>query len=164
MVEQGPQVTWKEYDSWRASLTRDQRIMGGAHGQWPEGTPQVFIDLEARITVEERLLGSIFGERGPSVEEILTRPADYLERQKEVRQSSHRLLKEQVEDVLATLTEKENKVMRLRFGLEDGHFRTQAQVGQEIGRSRWTAGRIEKRALQKLRRPSTVQPLKDYLA
>lgn len=160
-LSQKPQVTWKEYDNWRSSLTREQRIAGGAHGQWPEGTPQVFIDLTSKITPEERLLHSIFGEKD-SIEEILARPADYLaikeeESRKRMEARGGKLLKEQVEEVLGSLTERESKVMRLRFGLEDGRSRTLAQVGQEIGRSRWTVGRIERRALQKLRHPSHLQ-------
>ena len=68
--------------------------------------------------------------------------------------SPHRLFKEQVEEALGSLTERERKVISLRKGLDDGRSRTQAQVGQEIGRSRWTVGRIERRALRKLRHPS----------
>lgn len=105
----------------------------------------------------------------PSIAEVLARPADYAEQEEQkfrgrVTNPGYTLLKEQVEEVLATLTDRENKVIRLRFGLDGGHTRTQAQVGQEIGRSRWTASRIERRALKKLRHPSTVQPLKDYLS
>lgn len=157
--EQGSKVTWKEYNEWRASLTPEQRRMGRTHGQWPEGTPQVFTGLEKRITAEERLLNSILGGPPLSIEEMLTRPDNYLEIKAEEsrrRAEAHggRLIKEQVEEVLNYLTNRERRVIHLRFGLLDGRSRTQAEVGQEIGSSRWTAGRIERKALDKLRHPS----------
>ena len=142
-----------------------KKLWGGAHGPWPEGTPQVFIDLTNKITPEERLLHSIFGDKD-SIEEILARPADYRaikeeESRRRMEARGGKSLKEQVEDVLDSLTERERKVMYSRFGLNDGRSKTLAEVGQEIGRSRWTAGRIEKRALRKLRHPSRLQVLRD---
>ncbi len=187
MVEKGPQVTWKEYNEWYRA-TRDQRIEGElAYGQWPEGTPQIFIDLEKRIPSEERSdwhLLELFAGRHPrkwkftrpSIEEILARPADYAaikeeESRKRIEARGGKLLKEQVEEVLDTLTDRENRVMRLRFGLEDGRSRTLKEAGIEFGmevRGQAYSGerirQIEAKALRKLRRPSIVQPLQDYLA
>lgn len=76
---------------------------------------------------------------------------------------SETLLKEQVELVLAGLTDRERKVFKLRFGLEDGRFQTLVEVGQEIGRSRYTAGRIERSALAKLSLATRTKTLDDYL-
>ncbi|MBI2886781.1 MAG: RNA polymerase sigma factor RpoD [Chloroflexi bacterium] len=77
--------------------------------------------------------------------------------------ASHQLLKEQVEEVLATLTDRERKVMRLRFGLEDGRSRTLEEVGKEFGVTRERIRQIEAKALRKLRHPSRSKKLKDYL-
>jgi RNA polymerase primary sigma factor len=73
------------------------------------------------------------------------------------------LLKEQLEEVLETLTGREEKVLRLRFGLDDGHTRTLEEVGQEFGVTRERIRQIEAKALRKLRHPSRSKKLKDYL-
>ncbi len=73
------------------------------------------------------------------------------------------LLKEQLEDVLDTLTEREEKVLRLRFGLDDGRPRTLEEVGQVFGVTRERIRQIEAKALRKLRHPSRSKKLKDYL-
>ena len=77
--------------------------------------------------------------------------------------ASHQLLKEQVEDVLDSLTERERKVLQLRFGLEDGRSRTLEEVGREFGVTRERIRQIEAKALRKLRHPSRSRKLKDYL-
>ena len=73
------------------------------------------------------------------------------------------LLKEQLVDVLGTLTEREQKVLRLRFGLDDGRARTLEEVGKEFNVTRERIRQIEAKALRKLRHPSRSRKLKDYL-
>lgn len=77
--------------------------------------------------------------------------------------ASFLLLKEQLEDVLDSLTLREEKVLRLRFGLDDGRSRTLEEVGQEFGVTRERIRQIEAKALRKLRHPSRSKKLKDYL-
>jgi RNA polymerase sigma factor RpoD-like protein len=77
--------------------------------------------------------------------------------------ASHQLLKEQVEDVLGSLTLRERKVLQLRFGLEDGRARTLEEVGREFGVTRERIRQIEAKAIRKLRHPSRSRKLKDYL-
>ena len=73
------------------------------------------------------------------------------------------LLKDEISEVLLTLTEREEKVIRLRFGLEDGRPRTLEEVGQLFGVTRERIRQIEAKALRKLRHPSRSRKLKDYL-
>ena len=73
------------------------------------------------------------------------------------------MLKEQLEEVLGTLTEREQKVLRLRFGLDDGRARTLEEVGKEFNVTRERIRQIEAKALRKLRHPSRSRKLKDYL-
>ena len=73
------------------------------------------------------------------------------------------MLKEQLEEVLDTLTEREQKVLRLRFGLDDGRARTLEEVGKEFNVTRERIRQIEAKALRKLRHPSRSRKLKDYL-
>ena len=73
------------------------------------------------------------------------------------------LLREQLEEVLSTLTEREQKVLKLRFGLEDGRERTLEEVGKEFKVTRERIRQIEAKALRKLRHPSRSRKLKDYL-
>ncbi|MBO5928440.1 MAG: RNA polymerase sigma factor RpoD [Clostridia bacterium] len=77
--------------------------------------------------------------------------------------ASHLLLKEQLKDVLATLTLREAKVLSLRFGLEDGRPRTLEEVGKEFEVTRERIRQIEAKALRKLRHPSRSKKLKDFL-
>ncbi|MBM2826595.1 MAG: polymerase primary sigma factor [Dehalococcoidia bacterium] len=77
--------------------------------------------------------------------------------------ASHQLLKEQVEEVLDSLTDRERKVLKLRFGLDDGRSRTLEEVGREFGVTRERIRQIEAKALRKLRHPSRSKKLKDYL-
>jgi RNA polymerase primary sigma factor len=77
--------------------------------------------------------------------------------------ASHQLLKEQVQEVVATLTPREQKVLMLRFGLEDGRSRTLEEVGREFNVTRERIRQIEAKALRKLRHPSRSKKLKDYL-
>ncbi len=77
--------------------------------------------------------------------------------------ASHTMLREQLADVLSTLTPREAKVLKLRFGLEDGRSRTLEEVGKEFNVTRERIRQIEAKALRKLRHPSRSRKLKDYL-
>ena len=77
--------------------------------------------------------------------------------------ASHTMLKEQLAEVLSTLTPREEKVLRLRFGLEDGRSRTLEEVGKEFNVTRERIRQIEAKALRKLRPPSRSKKLKDFL-
>ena len=77
--------------------------------------------------------------------------------------ASFTLLKEQLVDVLSTLTPREEKVLKLRFGIEDGRTRTLEEVGKEFNVTRERIRQIEAKALRKLRHPSRAKRLKDYL-
>ena len=73
------------------------------------------------------------------------------------------LLKEQLDEVLNTLTDREQKVLRLRFGMNDGRARTLEEVGKEFDVTRERIRQIEAKALRKLRHPSRSRKLRDYL-
>ena len=77
--------------------------------------------------------------------------------------ATNEILKDEISDVLLTLTEREEKVIKLRFGLEDGKSRTLEEVGQMFGVTRERIRQIEAKALRKLRHPSRSRKLKDYL-
>jgi RNA polymerase primary sigma factor len=77
--------------------------------------------------------------------------------------ASRQLLKEQIEDVLSSLTPRERRVLQLRFGLEDGRSRTLEEVGREFNVTRERIRQIEAKALRKLRHPTRSRKLKDYL-
>ena len=77
--------------------------------------------------------------------------------------ATKRLLKEQIDEVLSTLTPREKRVLKLRFGLEDGRSRTLEEVGKEFNVTRERIRQIEAKALRKLRHPSRSRKLKDYL-
>jgi RNA polymerase primary sigma factor len=77
--------------------------------------------------------------------------------------ASHQLLKEQIEEVLGTLTFREHRIVQLRFGLEDGRSRTLEEVGEEFNVTRERIRQIEAKALRKLRHPSRSRKLRDYL-
>ena len=77
--------------------------------------------------------------------------------------ATNEMLKDEISEVLLTLTEREEKVIRLRFGLEDGKSRTLEEVGQMFGVTRERIRQIEAKALRKLRHPSRSRKLKDYM-
>ncbi|HTV72900.1 MAG TPA: RNA polymerase sigma factor RpoD [Candidatus Acidoferrales bacterium] len=101
----------------------------------------------------------------PIGEEEDSHLGDFIEDQEAIapaEAASVMLLKEKMADVLKNLTERERKVLVLRFGLEDGHQRTLEEVGQEFGVTRERIRQIEAKALRKLRHPSRGKALKDY--
>ncbi len=77
--------------------------------------------------------------------------------------AAYTLLREQLDEVLGTLTERERQVIRLRFGLDDGRARTLEEVGREFHVTRERIRQIEAKALRKLRSPSKSRILRDYL-
>ncbi|MFW5995841.1 MAG: RNA polymerase sigma factor RpoD [Halanaerobiaceae bacterium] len=79
------------------------------------------------------------------------------------KQAENFLLKEQLDEVLDTLTEREKRILELRFGIEDGRPRTLEEVGKEFGVTRERIRQIEAKALRKLRHPSRSEKLRDYL-
>jgi RNA polymerase primary sigma factor len=91
---------------------------------------------------------------------------DFIEDSKVIAPSdaaSNQLLREHVDQVLNQLTERERRVLQLRFGLEDGHSRTLEEVGREFGVTRERIRQIEVKALRKLRHPRLGKKLRDYL-
>ncbi|MFQ5934650.1 MAG: RNA polymerase sigma factor RpoD [Dehalococcoidia bacterium] len=107
------------------------------------------VSLETPIGEEEDShLGDFIEDRGAPA------PADA---------ASYQLLKEQLEDVLDTLTDRESRVLQLRFGLEDGRSRTLEEVGKEFGVTRERIRQIEAKALRKLRHPTRSRRLRDFL-
>jgi RNA polymerase primary sigma factor len=91
---------------------------------------------------------------------------DFIEDSKALAPSdaaSHQMLRDQVEQVLNQLTDRERRVLQLRFGLEDGHSRTLEEVGKEFGVTRERIRQIEVKALRKLRHPRLGKKLRDYL-
>lgn len=102
----------------------------------------------------------------PIGEEEDSHLGDFIEDQEApapAEEASFQMLKEQLEDVLDTLTPREEKVLRLRFGLDDGRSRTLEEVGQVFGVTRERIRQIEAKALRKLRHPSRSKKLKDFL-
>lgn len=102
----------------------------------------------------------------PIGEEDDSHLGDFIEDQDAVSPADHaayELLKEQLEDVLDTLTDREENVLRLRFGLDDGRTRTLEEVGKVFGVTRERIRQIEAKALRKLRHPSRSKRLKDFL-
>ncbi|MBI4219951.1 MAG: RNA polymerase sigma factor RpoD, partial [Chloroflexi bacterium] len=110
---------------------------------------QVPVSLETPIGEEQDShLGDFIEDR------TTTAPADAV---------SQQLLKEQVEDVLSTLSLRERRVLQLRFGLEDGRSRTLEEVGREFNVTRERIRQIEAKALRKLRHPTRSRRLRDFL-
>lgn len=102
----------------------------------------------------------------PIGEEDDSHLGDFIEDQEAISPSDHaayEMLKEQLEDVLDTLTDREENVLRLRFGLDDGRTRTLEEVGKVFGVTRERIRQIEAKALRKLRHPSRSKRLKDFM-
>ena len=107
-----------------------------------------------KISQEPVSLETPIGEEEDSQDDNVPVPADA---------AAFTLLKEQLVEVLSTLTDREQKVLRLRFGLDDGRARTLEEVGKEFNVTRERIRQIEAKALRKLRHPSRSRKLKDYL-
>lgn len=102
----------------------------------------------------------------PIGEEEDSHLGDFIEDQEArapAEEASFTMLREQLDDILTTLTDREQKVLRLRFGLDDGRARTLEEVGQRFGVTRERIRQIEAKTLRKLRHPSRSKKLKDYL-
>lgn len=102
----------------------------------------------------------------PIGEEDDSHLGDFIEDQDSVsptEYATNEVLKEQIRDVLERLTDREERVLRLRFGLDDGRTRTLEEVGQEFGVTRERIRQIEAKALRKLRNPSKSKHLKDFM-
>lgn len=128
-------------------------------GEEMELTPDKVRDI-LKIAQEPVSLETPIGEEDDS------HLGDFIEDQEAVSPSDHaayELLKEQLEDVLDTLTDREENVLRLRFGLDDGRTRTLEEVGKVFGVTRERIRQIEAKALRKLRHPSRSKQLKDFL-
>ncbi len=149
-------------------LIRVQRQLVQELGR--EATPEEIAD-EMEVSVERvREIMKIAQEpvslETPIGEEEDSHLGDFIEDQDApapAEAASYMLLKEQLEEVLETLTPREEKVLRLRFGLDDGRARTLEEVGQVFGVTRERIRQIEAKALRKLRHPSRSKKLKDYL-
>ena len=87
-------------------------------------------------------------------DEVIENPVDYITRV---------VLREQLDEVLDTLTDREENVLRLRFGLDDGKMRTLEDVGKVFNVTRERIRQIEAKALRKLRHPSRSKPLRDFI-
>ena len=137
-------------------LGRDPTVEEIAHemGLTPEKVREVIKISQEPISLET-----------PIGEEEDSHLGDFIEDQEAIapaEAASVMLLKEKMADVLQNLTDRERKVLVLRFGLEDGHQRTLEEVGQEFGVTRERIRQIEAKALRKLRHPSRGKALKDY--
>lgn len=135
-----------------------------------EATPQE-IAMEMGLTVEkvveiQRVSQEPVSLETPIGEEDDSHLGDFIEDQEAVSPAEHsayEMLKNQLEDVLDTLTDREENVLRLRFGLDDGRSRTLEEVGRVFGVTRERIRQIEAKALRKLRHPSRSKRLKDFL-
>ncbi len=128
-------------------------------GEKMEMTPEKVREIQ-KIAQEPVSLETPIGEEDDS------HLGDFIEDQEATSPSenaAYELLKEQLEDVLDTLTDREENVLRLRFGLDDGRTRTLEEVGKVFGVTRERIRQIEAKALRKLRHPSRSKRLKDFL-
>ena len=124
-------------------------------GIFPEKVREIIKISQEPVSLEMPIGEEEDSHLGDFIEDRSTMPP--------VEAASLNLLKDQVEEVLSTLTPRERRVLQLRFGLEDGRSRTLEEVGKEFGVTRERIRQIEAKALRKLRHPSRSKKLKDYL-
>ena len=149
-------------------LVRTSRRLAQEYGREPTGE-EVGRELEIpaeRVADIIKMTQEPVSLEIPVGEDENSRLGDFIEDHKATapaEAASYRLLKEQIDEVLHTMSDRERKVLRLRFGLEDGRSRTLEEVGREFGVTRERIRQIEAKALRKLRHPSRSKKLKDYL-
>jgi RNA polymerase primary sigma factor len=149
-------------------LLRVSRRLAQDYGREP--TP-IEIGKEMQVSPEKvREIGKIsqlpISLESPIGEEDDSRLGDFIEDRNAlppVDAASRQLLKEQIDEVLSSLTPREQRVLQLRFGLEDGRSRTLEEVGKEFNVTRERIRQIEAKVLRKLRHPSRSRRLRDYL-
>ncbi|MFY9115070.1 MAG: RNA polymerase sigma factor RpoD [Dethiobacteria bacterium] len=132
----------------------------------PEEIAEVMDISEERVREILKIAQEPVSLETPIGEEDDSHLGDFIEDQEArapAEAAAFELLKEQLEDVLETLTPREEKVLRLRFGLDDGRSRTLEEVGHYFGVTRERIRQIEAKALRKLRHPMRSKRLKDYL-
>jgi RNA polymerase primary sigma factor len=149
-------------------LYRVMRRLAQEHGREPTieeigeqmEMPPERVEEILKISQQPISLETPIGEEGD------THLGDFIEDRKimsPVDTASHELLKDQIGSVLDTLTPREQRILRLRFGLDDGRSRTLEEVGKEFKVTRERIRQIEAKALRKLRHPTRSRRLKDYL-
>ena len=132
----------------------------------PEEIAKVMNISEDRVREILKIAQELVSLETPIGEEDDSHLGDFIEDQDvqaPAEAAAFELLKEQLDDVLETLTPREKKVLKLRFGLDDGRSRTLEEVGQVFGVTRERIRQIEAKALRKLRHPMRSKRLKDYL-
>ena len=149
-------------------LTRVQRVLLQEFGREP--TPSEIAEkmgiTEERVREIQKIAQDPVSLETPIGEEEDSHLGDFIQDDNvpvPAEAAAFTLLKEQLEEVLATLTDREQKVLKLRFGLDDGRARTLEEVGKEFNVTRERIRQIEAKALRKLRHPSRSRKLKDYL-
>jgi RNA polymerase primary sigma factor len=128
--------------------------IGEEMGVSPEKVREIIKVAQLPISLESPIGGEEDSHLGDFIEDRNALPPP--------ESVSRQLLKEQIDEVLETLTPREQRVLQLRFGLEDGRSRTLEQVGKEFSVTRERIRQIEAKAIRKLRHPSRSRPLKDY--
>jgi RNA polymerase primary sigma factor len=128
--------------------------IGEELGMSPEKVREIIKVAQLPISLESPIGGEEDSHLGDFIEDRNALPPP--------ESTSRQLLKEQIGEVLQTLTPREQRVLQLRFGLEDGRSRTLEQVGKEFNVTRERIRQIEAKAIRKLRHPSRSRPLKDY--